>query len=318
MHLHGGALMAQIEVASKDMLVNVTVKKSNDMVRARLHGVQDKTAARILACMIAQIKTDDTDLCNKRYTVQLSDYLAIDGKTKSEINLRFAKAACKSLVSTFAEIPTDNKGNFKEVPFFSEIEYKDGIVNAIFNQRAESYLTALQGLFTEYSVIEYVKLPSLYSQRVFEILKSYEKGLVKDSIEIRIEDFKKMLDCPPSMNDFRNLKRLVLHKSHKDINELTSLKYNWEPVKTGRKFTAIRFTIKKEKEENPRPEPKRKTSKKDLPLLLSAAPEPVEQDNEKIKNHALAIRDMIRASKGPQVRLDGLQSAGEILASALD
>ena len=51
-----------------------------------------------------------------------------------------------------------------------------------------------------------------------------------------------MLDAPESLRkNFKELRRWVLEKAHKDITGLTSLQYEWEPVKKGRAVVAVRF-----------------------------------------------------------------------------
>lgn len=232
--------MAKQDIA----LTNIIVKKSNKIVRARLVGMQNKTASRIAACMIAQITKDETEF-KQSYTVRLSDYL--DNKDSKSNNLELAKEACRNLAKTFAEIPIDNKGNFSEVPFFAKITYINGTVEAVFNKYASPYLIQLKGLFTEYNLLEYLKLPSLYSQRIFEILKSYEKGLDKGYIDISLNDLRRLLDCIDTYNDWRDFKKYVLDKAFYDINKHTTLKYTWEHLKTGRKITSVRFKFIKEK-----------------------------------------------------------------------
>ena len=51
-----------------------------------------------------------------------------------------------------------------------------------------------------------------------------------------------MLDAPESLRkNFKEFRRRVLEKAHKDITGLTSLQYEWEPVKKGRAVVAVRF-----------------------------------------------------------------------------
>ena len=55
-----------------------------------------------------------------------------------------------------------------------------------------------------------------------------------------------MLDTPESLKkNFKELRRWVLEKAHKDITGLTSLRYEWEPVKKGRAVVAVRFIFSK-------------------------------------------------------------------------
>ena len=56
-----------------------------------------------------------------------------------------------------------------------------------------------------------------------------------------------MLASPKSFkNSYKDFRRFVLEKAYKDINGQTALKYSWEPIKTGRAVTSIKFTFTKE------------------------------------------------------------------------
>ena len=51
-----------------------------------------------------------------------------------------------------------------------------------------------------------------------------------------------MLDTPESFRtNFKELRRWVLEKAHKDIVGKTQLYYEWEPIKRGRAIIAVRF-----------------------------------------------------------------------------
>ena len=51
-----------------------------------------------------------------------------------------------------------------------------------------------------------------------------------------------MLNTPESLRaNFKDSRRRVLEKAHKDITGLTPMRYEWEPVKKGRAVVAVRF-----------------------------------------------------------------------------
>ena len=88
--------------------------------------------------------------------------------------------------------------------------------------------------------MEFLLLPSTYSQRLFEVLKSWS-GLPEAVIDL--VDLFGMLDVPKSMQRYPDFRRYVLEKAHKDITSQTGLRYQWEPIKQGRAVGAIRFTF---------------------------------------------------------------------------
>lgn len=101
------------------------------------------------------------------------------------------------------------------------------------------FLLDLQQCFTQYSLTEYLKLPSVYSQRIFEILKSWSG---KPEVILPVSELHRLLDSPDSFQaNFAEFRRRVLEKAHKDITEKTSFRYEWEPVKIGRSVEKIRF-----------------------------------------------------------------------------
>lgn len=214
------------------------VKKHNKLVRSRILNTSTQTS-RILASIVACVHTDDTEFKDV-YSVPIKDFLPYD----SGRGYKYFKAACEELSQTVAEFeePDPDSGIDPRLilrPFFTEIRYHNGIVKAQFNPTMRPYLLQLRRCFTEYALMEYLTLPSTYSQRLFEILKSWANT---PEVILQIAELHRLLDTPESLrNDFAQFRRWVLEKAHKDIHEKTSLRYEWEPVKAGRSVESIRF-----------------------------------------------------------------------------
>jgi plasmid replication initiation protein len=126
--------------------------------------------------------------------------------------------------------------------------------------------------FTTYSLTEYLSLPSTYSQRIYEILRSWDDCV---TTEISTADLHERLCTPPSLRkNFAAFRRRVLDKSHKDITGKTRLRYEWEPIKKGRKVTAVRFHMGKKTMAKTTAKKKQadqqKQSKKNNALFLAA------------------------------------------------
>lgn len=59
---------------------------------------------------------------------------------------------------------------------------------------------------------------------------------------VSVIELHEMLDTPESFRtNFKELRRWVLEKAHKDIVGKTQLYYEWEPIKRGRAIIAVRF-----------------------------------------------------------------------------
>ena len=215
------------------------VKKSNSIVRTRI-SVQSVEASRILAHLVACIRVDEKR-ADVRYSVPAKDIIPYLGGD----NYRHIKATCKELAGAFAESEEpDSEGAHPEYtvrPFFSELKYKRGVITAMFNPVMKDYLFELKSCFTTYNLTEYLSLPSIYSQRIFEITKSLANSQNGEAI-ISMADLHRFLDSPASLRaNFKDFRIRVLEKAHKDITGLTSLRYEWEPVKKGRAVVAVRF-----------------------------------------------------------------------------
>ena len=218
------------------------VKKHNELVRSKIN-LSGKTASRILACLVACIRHDETQF-KDTYTVPIKSYLPDDEGGKI---YKLAREACKELATTTVETEwpdPENPGGapiFHIMPFFTSIKYRKGYVEAKFNIEMSGLLLQLRECFTQYNLMEYLTLPSLYSQKIFEILKSWSNT---PEVILSVAELHNLLDTPPSFRaDFKAFRIRVLEKAHKDIHEKTSLRFEWEPVKAGRSVETIRFSF---------------------------------------------------------------------------
>lgn len=222
------------------MLPGKTVKKSNALARARW--TPDSVwEPRLVAMLAAQIQPGDTDF--QTYEIRLVDLLGKEpgGKDYQE----FEKVIDKVMSRV---ITLRNGEDWKKYTMFSSCEYvrKKGVLKIGFHpDLKEHYLQLKQ--YIKYNLMEFLCLPSIYSQRMFEFLKSWDD---RKEVVIALNDLHEMLDTPQSFRkDFYNIKVRVLEKAHKDILELTDLSYSWEAIKVGRSVQAIKFIFEKRKKE---------------------------------------------------------------------
>lgn len=218
-----------------DMLGKI-VKKDNDLVRTKI-SIDSVTSGRILASFISCINKN----CQENSLIELDAKLFLDSSYGGSDYTKL-KNCIRSLGSAFAEVEIfgKKKNIFESVPFFKFVSCHNGKIYGIFNDLIFPLLSDLGKNFTKYSLAEYIRLPSIYSQRVFEILKSWER-LKKDKIEISLSNLMHMMNVPETLEEYKNFKVRVLDKSTKDINELTSLKFSWKPLKNGRSVEKIEF-----------------------------------------------------------------------------
>jgi len=230
------------KMANKQLrLPSEIVKKDNELIRSKLN-ISNVYASRILASLIALINMEDTAF-QESYSISARNCLPdTGGKSYKAI-----KNICKELAKAVAEIELPNpKATCADdaldvffYPFFSKVVYSKGVITASFNTAMKPLLLDLRKSFTRYSLMEYLMLPSFYSQRIFEILKSWS-GLPEATLSL--QKLHHVLDTPPSFRaDFRAFRIRVLEQAYKDIHEHTDLKFEWLPIKSGRSVESIKF-----------------------------------------------------------------------------
>mgnify|MGYP002073477333 CR=1 FL=1 len=218
------------------MLPGKTVKKSNALARARW-SPDSVWEPRLVAMLAAQIKPGDTDF--HKYEIRLVDLLGKDpgGKDYQE----FEKVIDKVMSRV---ITLRNGDDWKKYTMFSSCEYisKKGVLIIGFHpDLKEHYLQLNQ--YIKYNLIEFMLLPSIYSQRLFEFLKSWDD---RKETTIELKELHEMLDSPKSFKaSYKDFRRFVLEKAHKDILRCTNIYYSWEPIKRGRAVYAIKFIFGK-------------------------------------------------------------------------
>lgn len=213
------------------------IKADNTFFRVRCK-VKNLIATRIVMAFASLV--DESDLNeNKRFLKYKIDSASIlDGIDAGGNYYNQLREAAYTLIDQKLE-QRKHKNHFKVYTLFSTIEYENGIITGEFHADLLPFFLGLKKQFTRMSLGQYLKLPSIYSQKIFGYLTSWSGT---PEVEISVSDLHEMLDTPESLRkNFKELRRWVLEKAHKDITGLTSLQYEWEPVKKGRAVVAVRF-----------------------------------------------------------------------------
>lgn len=212
------------------------VKESNAIARAQLLPPAESVwEERIIAQVAAFNRMDDTEFPEQPFMIgQLVDHKKhIDGRTLAAIS-----NACDRLAGTKFKIQY-SRSHYRIYAVFSYIEYNDGIISAKLNQDLKPYYLQLRREFSMRSLSDFRRLSGIYSQQLYRFLCSFR---ALDMTEVPLDRLYFVTTAPESFRkDFRNFRLRVLEPAAKEINDKTDLKYNWEPIRQGRKVTAIRF-----------------------------------------------------------------------------
>jgi len=210
------------------------VKKSNALLRARWSPASI-WEPRLVALLASKVRADDQDF--QVYEIHVSELL---GDKYGGSDSKTVESAVDSAMSRVLTL-RDEKG-WTKYHVFSRCRYRaaDGVLELGFHPDLRPHYLSLKEKFGQYNLTEFMLLPSVYSQRIFELLKSWHD---KPEFTISLADLFLTLDVPTTLQRYPDFRRKVLEKAHKDITTRTGLRYEWEPIKQGRAVGSIRFTF---------------------------------------------------------------------------
>lgn len=231
------------------------VVKGNNLIqknRFELSLIEQKTVAYVCS-MIQPMQTEESGF-QIEYEFKIREYCKIcgidydNGKNYQDVKATLKKLRDKSMWLTMPD------GSETTVSWLDRVtaNKKKGIVDIRLDDRLIPYLFDLKQQFTQYQLYNILGMKSAFSVRIYELMKSYS---FRHTIEIDLDKLKKLLmvEDVKSYNRFADFRRFVLEKAQAEINELTDIDISFEPIKTGRKVTSIKFTIEekfKEKGKN--------------------------------------------------------------------
>lgn len=248
---------------------NFIVKKSNALMRCRWK-INSVYEPRILAVLAARIQTNDKDF--KNYKIPVTEIL---GDDYGGDHLRELEKAVLNLLHCVIQIfDADGKG-WSAYTLLCKGRYihKKGVLEVQFHPDMKPHYLNMKARFAQYSLDEFMALSGVYSQRLYEVLKSWSD---RPEVTIPLDELHEYLNTPKSYRkDFQNFKNNVLDRAYKDIVQRpgSTLRYEYEAIKApgrGGKITALRFWFQKvtaargarAKADSPKPSPTQ--SAKDL------------------------------------------------------
>ena len=216
------------------------VVKSNSLVEARYRlSLQE---SQIILWLLMQIRPDDEDF--KSHKLQIKDFADLvqvnEGNRYSEL-----RKITKQLMQRVMEIYEPSMDKLIQVAWLSSAEYKfkEGYVLLEFSPKLKPYLLQLKSHFTKIDLIDTMKLKSVHTIRVFELLLQY---LPIGKRKITIEELRQY--CGITSSEYQNyfdIKRKVINRAKTEINTKTEYEIDYQEIKESRKVVAIDWTIKK-------------------------------------------------------------------------
>ena len=242
-----------------------TVVKSNTLVlNSRYQYTVNQQ--RTLAYICSKIKPSENS--DKKYQLDynfdIADYLQILDLKSSGNQYKTIKDTLESLSDKSMWLPIEDENGKGEVlvRWLSNVAIypKSGRIKIKLDEYLAPYLFALQEKYLSYGLENILNFKSKYSIRFYEMLKAHydmkrsqygRKRTETPVIEwiIDLEELKHilMLDTEAEKDKYKNFKdfrKYVIETAQKEINNLSDMQFDFEPLTKGRKTVAIKFTIK--------------------------------------------------------------------------
>lgn len=227
-------------LAPMELDVKKTVKKSN-----LLNEVRNSNASlveyRLFCVYLAHLKMSSNDNVVK---FRLADYARICGLDRPRRTDLEAQA--NNIVAVTAQVDRPD-GGFSVYNLFSEFrlfrENEEWMVSLECNSKIAPMIREQQGKFLRYKLYNTIYLKSYNQQRIYELLKQYQK------LGVRVIDLADLRDfLSIGANEYPKwaiFARDVLKVAQKALKESTDICFDYEPIKKGRKVVQVKFLIYK-------------------------------------------------------------------------
>ena len=197
----------------------------------------------IFYILLSQLRGEDFK--KKVYCVSLKSLSKIQGKAIEHI--QFKKTA-KKLLEQVISVPL-GAGKFTQVNLVSSSEYirGKGTIEIELSEEIRDFLFHINKNFTEFELHEALLLKSKYAKRMYEMLCQYKDTGI---FTINIDELKERLSLvdPQTKKEkypkYGLLRAKVLDIVRQELNEKTTISFDYTGVKTGKRFSHLKFRIR--------------------------------------------------------------------------
>jgi plasmid replication initiation protein/SepF-like predicted cell division protein (DUF552 family) len=220
------------------------IRKANELVEARYRF--DIWEMRVFAKMLMSIEHEDKDF--SKYNIHINELLRDFNLGIAGDNYAAVKEAVQKLQTKIIEIEKDTPEGVKwfSTPLLISTEgfknTQDGnYISVQFHPTLKPFLIELKERYLQYDISNLWGLSSMYSIRIYELLKQYERIGKRHFI---VEDLRVILGLEPTEYKlYGHFKDKIVLKAQRDLSEVTDISFTFEEKKEGRKVVGLTFFI---------------------------------------------------------------------------
>jgi plasmid replication initiation protein len=153
-----------------------------------------------------------------------------------------------------------------------------------FNNDLKPHLLELKEKFLKYDIRNVIELQSIYSFRMFEILKSYE---FRKDIELEVDYLREILEIGTIYKAYKDFRIRIIDKAQEDLLKYCDIAFTYEEKKgvKGKKIESLMFHIRKnEAQQRDVKKENTYTPKEQSPKEKEYTPFEIVENKEKNKN----------------------------------
>lgn len=235
------------------------VVQHNKIIEARYKLTVEEQ--RLIKTLASRIQINDEDF--KTYEIRIVDLAKILDISDTGYYDRVKKVTKKILGNVLSF--TNENGDEVQTGWLSSAVYRKGkgTIELRFDPVLKPYLLQLKSFFTSYELGNILRLKGMYSIRIYELMKQYEKIGKR---EFSIDELKQTLKIDKEYPQYRDFKKFVLTPSQKEIAEKTDIEYDVTEKTRGRKVIGLVFEI-------------RRSTKRSTAIPLESTPVPPEESD---------------------------------------
>lgn len=210
------------------------VSKSNELITApyKLTLIEQ----RLILAAISRL--DPRKPMPKKVRVTASEYAEIYGLELKHAYMQMHEAADELYER---DISIMEGGGRKRRRWVDAANYSDGAVEISFTIHVIPYLTKLYNKVTTYDLRRVARFDSVNTLRLFEMLMQFRKT---GWVYLELEALRTALGLSDAYQRFNNFRQRVIDPAVNELREKCGLDVDYELIKEGRFFTAIKFSFR--------------------------------------------------------------------------
>ena len=128
-----------------------------------------------------------------------------------------------------------------QLPLFTKVVYDNGVVDMYLHSDLKPYILDIKERYTKYFFRSITGLNSMYSMRLYELLKQYE---FRSSRSFELEELRFLLNITEGKYaKYTDFKKRVLLSSQKELQEKTDIAFSFEEIRERRRVVRLDFKI---------------------------------------------------------------------------